>query len=147
MLLSREIGLKKKLYFEKNKQWAAWLPQSLLEWFDKYLIDYSFGESRAARFKVFLYELQKQQEKGITISNPKETKEKEQSGLLKRYGEGVVSVKEVCLRRPSKTQIKEWVGLTEEQRNRACEICKVRDRKFWKTCQELKKEYVEAQRQ
>ena len=39
--------------------------------FRTYLKKYSYGSSEADKFRVFLYELQKQEERGIKIANPR----------------------------------------------------------------------------
>ena len=59
----------KKPYYYTNKQFHAWLENDLFEWFIKYLDKYSYGNSRSDKFRVFLYELQKQEEKGISFKN------------------------------------------------------------------------------
>ena len=48
----------------------------LWEWFLQYLDKYSYGNSRTDKIRVLLYELQKIEEKGITITNPKQANEK-----------------------------------------------------------------------
>jgi len=56
-------------YRQKNKHFHSWMSNDLFEWFTEYLNKYSYGNSRSDKFRVLLYELQKQEEKGISFKN------------------------------------------------------------------------------
>jgi len=58
-----------KPYYKKNKPVQLWMSNDLLEWFTEYLNKYSYGNSRSDKVRVLLYELQKQEEKGISFKN------------------------------------------------------------------------------
>lgn len=62
-------------FHKRNHQFGCWMDPDLWEWFLQYLDKYSIGESRSEKFGVLLYELQKIGEKGITITNPKQSNE------------------------------------------------------------------------
>ena len=60
-----------KPFYQKNRELTFWMTNDLFEWLIKYLNKYSYGNSRSDKIRVLLYELQKQEEKGITIANPR----------------------------------------------------------------------------
>lgn len=73
---------KGKPFYERNKHLQTWIPSKLYLWFCDYLQKYSYGATFTEQFRMFLYKLQEQEEKGITIANPR--KDFEQQVTLKR---------------------------------------------------------------
>ena len=129
--------MSKKRYYEKNKQFAVWLPQTLYLWFSDYLQKYSYGDSLAQQFKIFLLKLQEQEEQGITIANAK--KDFEQQATLKRDLQQK-PIEEICVKGL------DLIGLPAQKRKRLCEICKIVTRQAYVACREVRRESKEAHR-
>ena len=88
-------GKTQKPFLDKNRQFSCWIPLSLHTWFTQYLEKYCFGDKPSDRFKVFLFSLQEQEAKGITIANPRrqrDTKLFEQKPYLRILEE------EICVK-------------------------------------------------
>ena len=119
-------------YFEKNALFEAWTPKGLYDFFEDYLQHYCQGNTRAARFRVFLYELKSLKDRGITIANPIKAYDVQRREEIKGQF-GTTDPKTICLR-----GIKDIDKKTERDRNIICQYCKDRFPNEFKACSEIK---------
>ena len=85
-----------KQYCEKNKHFQLWIPRSLHDYFLSYLQTCCQGETTAAQFRIFLYELKSLEDRGITIVKPRIDYERNRLNEMKaRFGS---NIEEICVR-------------------------------------------------
>jgi len=132
-----------KPYYSKNRLFGVWLSQELSEWFDDYLQKNSIGQNRAERFKFFLYRLQQLEEKNIvSLTTPKPQQEQ-----IDWRVKSVKETRDICIRRTLPNQLKEWKELSQAEKARECEMCKIRyGKEHYQACREVRREYEEANR-
>lgn len=130
-LESEAVTERLERYKKKNELFAVWLSGDLYEWFTDYLKRKSHGSGLPDLFRNYIEKLKIREETGVTSAS-KELRESHKptstEGIRKEW---------VCLRdlpkHPSPSQ----------QRIR-CQICKTKNFKVWKACQETKEEHQQA---
>ena len=109
--------LEPKIYLRRYHEFNCWMHPELFWWFLEYFSKYSYGESRSDKFRVLLCELQKFEERGITIANPKQYK------IESAYADKPhlkISAYLICFR-PNGTQLRQ--RMSTSQHDRQCFLC------------------------
>jgi hypothetical protein len=129
-------------YREKNAVIQAWVPKSVKEAFLEYLKKYSYGDSDTQRFRIFVLEILRLEKEGITIANPRKSKEQEfKDRIAEKFGE-VTAAAHICVRLGAR--FKEYDARDKEL---ACIYCKDRFPAEFKACQELRAEFTSSKEQ
>lgn len=123
---------RKKRYYEKNRRFEVWLPDSLFVFFEDYLQHYCQGEKTPNRFRVFLYELESLEHRGITIANPIKAYEADRrKELEQRYGR---DFENLCIRHLT------FKGKNQHEREMICGKCKETHPIEFKACQSIRRD-------
>lgn len=129
-----------KRYLERNKQFQAFLPNSLHDFFLSYLQTHCQGASTSAQFRVLIYELKTLEEQGITIANPLKAYNAERSKSLKSEF-GATNPDDICFR--FKVAYPTWDA---KMRTISCQYCKDSKKPEYAACQaeraELRKKLI-----